>query len=179
MRKFPGKGQRRTPVCTKEKALEILGLLPGAAGHRYREAAAKLVATYLTTPEALADLAVDRMVSQGDIQALERHKVRLEGKTKRCMMTLELSKRNVTQGIEFAQITNGMTKDITGQTATAIKVSRQVKNARDAMEAWELAALSASESLATALMIKKDSQGFFDCNSQCRKASQTIAGTLD
>lgn len=39
--KFPGKGQRETPVTDSEGAFYIIGLLPGAVGHAYRERAAK------------------------------------------------------------------------------------------------------------------------------------------
>lgn len=41
--KFPGKGQRLTPVVTKEGLLYLIGLLPGAVGRTYREDAAKLM----------------------------------------------------------------------------------------------------------------------------------------
>lgn len=41
--KFPGRGQRQTPVTNKEGLLYILGLLPGAVGRTYREGAAKLM----------------------------------------------------------------------------------------------------------------------------------------
>lgn len=41
--KFPGKGQRLTPVTDKEGLLYFIGLLPGAVGHSYREGAAKLM----------------------------------------------------------------------------------------------------------------------------------------
>ncbi len=41
--KFPGRGQRLTPVTNKEGLLYIIGLLPGAVGRTYREDAAKLM----------------------------------------------------------------------------------------------------------------------------------------
>ena len=41
--KFPGAGQRKTPVArTKEDDYYTLGLLPGAVGNNYREESAKL-----------------------------------------------------------------------------------------------------------------------------------------
>ncbi|MUH00611.1 hypothetical protein F7734_53425 [Scytonema sp. UIC 10036] len=39
--KFPGKGQQETPVANLENIFYIIGLLPGAVGHSYRETAAK------------------------------------------------------------------------------------------------------------------------------------------
>lgn len=41
--KFPGRGQRLTPVTNKEGLLHIIGLLPGTVGRTYREDAAKLM----------------------------------------------------------------------------------------------------------------------------------------
>lgn len=41
--KFPGRGQRLTPVTDKEGLLYVIGLLPGAVGRSYREDAAKLM----------------------------------------------------------------------------------------------------------------------------------------
>ncbi|MFL9458965.1 hypothetical protein AB0758_49335 [Tolypothrix bouteillei VB521301_2] len=40
---FPGAGQRPTPVANTEDILYIIGLLPGAVGHAYREDAAKMM----------------------------------------------------------------------------------------------------------------------------------------
>jgi hypothetical protein len=39
--KFPGRGQKETPVADTEGIFYIIGLLPGAAGHTYRETAAR------------------------------------------------------------------------------------------------------------------------------------------
>ena len=53
--KFPGSGQRETPVAKdKEAAYYILGLLPGAVGRRYREHAAKVFAQFVENPGQLA-----------------------------------------------------------------------------------------------------------------------------
>ena len=177
--KFKGKGQRITPICSKEKALEIIGLLPGTTGKKYRAIAAKLVHSYLENPEALAELAVERMESLGDVDGLKRHQTRLEGKLKRRQFTDELKDNGVQKGYHFANITNGMTKDVIGKTASQLKTEKSVKNAREAMEEWELAAIGASESLAKALMIRSKSNGYQQCNEQCRKASQTIATSLN
>ena len=45
--KFPGGGQRFTPVANAENTLYIIGLLPGTVGHTYREDAARLMITKL------------------------------------------------------------------------------------------------------------------------------------
>ncbi len=61
--KFTGRAQKETPVCDKQTALEILGLLPSATGKKYRELAAELVRTYLENPEQLAEAAIARVES--------------------------------------------------------------------------------------------------------------------
>jgi hypothetical protein len=52
--RFPGPGQRETPVAKdKEAAYYILGLLPGAVGKKYREDAAKVFVQALDDPAGL------------------------------------------------------------------------------------------------------------------------------
>ena len=175
--KFKGRAQKETPVVNKETALEILGLLPGATGRKYREIAAKLVLAYLQNPESLADLAVERMEQIGDIEGLERHKARVDGKVKRIQFTDSLRDRGV-KGNQYATITNEMTKETLGMSATEIKLARNVKNAREAMDEFELAAIGASESLAKALMFKKKAQGFKECQTECLTASTSVKNAL-
>ena len=68
--KFSGKGQRNTPACDRQTALEIIGLLPGEAGKKYREQSAKLFLRYLDADVALATEIVNR--SQ-DKNAIDKH----------------------------------------------------------------------------------------------------------
>lgn len=59
--KFPGRGQKETPVVSKKTALKILGILPGAVGASYREAAATTLLAYLENPDQLAKAAINRI----------------------------------------------------------------------------------------------------------------------
>ena len=69
--KFPGRGQRETPVTNKEGALYIIGLLPGAVGRKYREEAAKLFLAYLDDPAKLGRIAVDRASTPEQVKQIE------------------------------------------------------------------------------------------------------------
>jgi hypothetical protein len=69
--KFEGKGQRETPVATVENCFYILGLLPGACGKSYREAAANLVRRYL---EGDAELGVELI--KRDTKEKQKHAMR-------------------------------------------------------------------------------------------------------
>jgi hypothetical protein len=62
--KFPGRGQQNTPVTDREGALHIIGLLPGAVGRSYREAAAKLVVKYLDASPELAEDIISRSTTE-------------------------------------------------------------------------------------------------------------------
>ena len=56
--KFSGRGQRLTPVCNRQTALEIIGILPGTVGAKYRQEAAKLFLQFLDVPEEVAKRAI-------------------------------------------------------------------------------------------------------------------------
>lgn len=123
--KFPGRGQRVTPVArTKEDAYYILGLLPGAAGRRYREEAAKLFSQFLDNPAAVATAAVERM-SQEDREWLE---ARLKGKRTRRVFTDVLQEHGVvTKG--YADCTNAVYVRVLGTDADGLKAAiAEVKN---------------------------------------------------
>ena len=58
--KFPGSGQRETPITDLRGWLYILALLPGAMGKKYREEAAQLVTRYMKGDQSLIDEIKDR-----------------------------------------------------------------------------------------------------------------------
>ncbi|NEZ67801.1 hypothetical protein D0962_34450 [Leptolyngbyaceae cyanobacterium CCMR0082] len=63
--KFKGARQRKTPVVDLQGWFQILPLLPGAMGKRYREEAAKLVTRYIQGDVTLADEIRDRGPDHG------------------------------------------------------------------------------------------------------------------
>lgn len=66
---FPGKGQRKTPISTKENVLYIIGLLPGTVGRSYREDAAKLVMSKLNSEIQLSADNSEVIIKLTDMQS--------------------------------------------------------------------------------------------------------------
>lgn len=65
---FPGRGQRLIPVLDKEGLLQVIGLLPGAAGEKYREGAKNLVLGLLDNPAEVAKSAIDKIDNSKEIE---------------------------------------------------------------------------------------------------------------
>jgi hypothetical protein len=136
---FPGKGQRNTPVADKAATLQILNLLPGLAGKKYRQEAAKLVLAFLDAPADLAIAAIDRIKNESD---LKRVKARVDAK---------VSNKNLNAAIQsaggscFAAVANINNIAILGGTAKQIQAARGVKKTRDGLSAVELSMLNATE----------------------------------
>jgi hypothetical protein len=137
--KFSGKGQRNTPVAGKEGTLKILNLLPGFAGEKYREEAAKIVLAFLDAPAELAIATIDRIENEID---LKRVKARIDAK---------VSNKNLNAAIQsaggscFAAVANINNLAILGGTAKQIQQARGVKKTRDGLTAAELSMLNATE----------------------------------
>jgi hypothetical protein len=138
---FGGKGgaAKKTIVITKEETLQILSTLPGVAGKKYRQEAAKLVLAFLDAPAELAIAAIDRIEDESD---LKRVKARIDAK---------VSNKNLNAAIQsaggscFAAVANINNIAILGGTAKQIQLARGVKKTRDGLTASELSMLNATE----------------------------------
>ncbi|OLP15374.1 hypothetical protein BST81_26675 [Leptolyngbya sp. 'hensonii'] len=97
--KFPGAGQRETPVTDRQGWAQVLGLLPGIAGATYRQEVADLVLRYLDADINVAVEIVDRNNSDEDLERLE---VRIRGKKIRNQLTRTLSYRGVIKPLDYA-----------------------------------------------------------------------------
>lgn len=69
--KFAGKGQRNTPVTDREGILQIIGLLPGTVGKKYRKEAAKLFLQFLDVPEEVAKQAILKLQDSEKVSEVE------------------------------------------------------------------------------------------------------------
>ncbi len=173
--KFPGKGQRVTPVATEEGMYQILMLCPGQKADAFRQWAASVVKERVEE-EANPDLAYGRGRERA-ARTLKRQgltdkqiALRLKSLEVRHSYTDTLKEHGV-QGIGYAQCTNAMYTALFGATAQELKEARgalQAKTAKEAMDDVELAALLLSETLATRDIETNQLHG----NSQCRGASK-------
>lgn len=144
--KFPGRGQQSTPVADKEGILQILGLLPGAVGRKYRAEAAKLVLAFYEAPEELAVAAFNRITDKATIQ---RTKARIEGISIRKLETNAFADTGlITKPWQYGDLTNATYEGLLGGTAKELKAQNGLKanaNLRDSLDDFELTAIKLSE----------------------------------
>lgn len=134
--KFPGKGQRDTPVVGKEGALIIIGILPGKAGKKYRAEAAKLVLAWYEAPADLAIAAIDRVDNAADAKAV------LEKAAEKYLTTYhplfdELKARTGGDRFTYINANTLNTKVVLRNTPKGVVADRGGKNARSCLTAAE------------------------------------------
>lgn len=137
--KFPGRGQRNTPVTDEEGMYQILMLCPGKRGAEFRKWAAGIIAN----PDKALDHAVRKYKKLG--WSDKQIKARLDGKVARYKLTDTLKEHGVTKPMEFALCTDAINLNLLGQTSKQLKASRNVKQTRDGLDDLELAALTLTE----------------------------------
>lgn len=159
--KFPGRGQKETPVINKTGALKIIGILPGEAGSKYRAEAAALVLDWYESPEELAVKAFDRIT---DVKTIKKTKARIDGIVHRKTETKAFADTGlVTQGWQYGDLTNTTYKSLFGADCKGLKKQKGLSekaSLRDAMDDVELAALAFSEALAARNVEKEKPQNF-------------------
>ena len=171
--KFPGRGQRDTPVATRENILYIIGLLPGAMGRSYREAAAKVFVAYLDASPELAESIIDRATPE----TLDRIERRLKGKKIRVYFTSVLQDHGVTEGWQFGKCTDAIYEPLFGGTAKQLKSDRGLAKSdslRDSFESVELSATMLAEDIAAKRIKENNLQGYSRCHQESRRAGQKV-----
>jgi hypothetical protein len=147
--KFPGARQRDTPVAGREGILQILGLLPGAVGRKYRAEAAKLVLAFYEAPEELAVAAFDRIT---DPKKIQKTKARIDGIVIRKLETNAFADTGlITKHWQYGDLTNATYQGLLGGTAKELKAQKGLKpkdSLRDSLDDVSLAAISLSELVA-------------------------------
>lgn len=132
--KFPGKGQRNTPVANLENCLYILGLLPGACGKSYREKAANLVRRYI---EGDAELGMEIMIRDHNKERFDRAKKRLLV----CDTNKEASELAIKNGVSPSQVHNDRYRGLYEMTASQLRKDGNIsknKTPLDAMSTYDL-----------------------------------------
>jgi hypothetical protein len=147
--KFHGARQRDTPVANKEGILQILGLLPGAVGRKYRAEAAKLVLAFYEAPEELAVAAFDRIT---DRKTIQKTKARIEGIAVRKLETNAFADTGlVTEPWQYGALTNATYRGLLGGTADELRREKGLQpkdSLRDSLDEVSLAAIALSELVA-------------------------------
>jgi hypothetical protein len=170
--KFPGRGQRETPVASEEGIYQILMLCPGNRAAEFRKWAAGIIAD----PDKALDHAVRRYKRMGwsdkQIQA------RLDGKVARYKLTDTLKNHGV-EGKGYARCTDAVNVGLFGQTAKQLQASRDTKITRDGLDEIELAALNLAELKAGRTIEKTQAWGTPQCQSICASVANKIKQILD
>jgi len=172
--KFPGKGQRNTPVANRENSLYIIGLLPGAIGRSYREESAKVFLQYLNASPELAESVINRATPE-DLRRIEE---RLKARKIRVAFTATLQNHGVTEGWQFGAITNEIYKPILGGTAKQIRADRNLPtrvNIRENISMLEDVAVSFAEQLTQRDIERQNLNGFHPCKDSAAKNAANVS----
>ncbi|MFG6094349.1 hypothetical protein SPB21_03825 [Leptothoe sp. ISB3NOV94-8A] len=172
--KFPGRGQKKTPVVDLQGWLQILGLLPGAMGKKYREEAAQLVTRYI---QGDATLALDVIDRNEDPEELKRIEKRAKSKVTRKLFTATLAQHGV-EGRGYADCTNNLYVGLHGGTAKQLAKSRGLTkkdSLRDNMTASEIGQIDFAEDLATQRLKKVGAKGNQECASETLSVARKVA----
>ena len=165
--KFPGRGQRLTPVADEEGIYQILMLCPGKQGAAFRKWAAGLIAD----PDKALDHAVSKYLKQGRSQ--DWIETRLKGVLTRRQFTDVLKAHGVT-GAGYALCTDALNKGITGKSAKELKAELQCTNPRDNMDIVMVKALELGEVISKRDIEERGAMGNRQCKQVCDDAARRV-----
>jgi hypothetical protein len=165
--KFPGRGQRDTPVATEEGIYQILMLCPGQRGAEFRAWAAGILAD----PDKALIHAVSKYKRQG--RSDNWIKARLDGKLNRRHFTDTLKEHGV-EGIGYAKCSDAINVPILGAPAKQIQQARGVVHTRDGLDDVELAAISLAEAVARRSIDQENRWGNSQCEEACGDAARKV-----
>jgi prophage antirepressor-like protein len=165
--KFPGRGQRDTPVATEEGIYQILMLCPGQRGAEFRAWAAGILAD----PDKALTHAVGKYKRQG--RSDNWIKARLDGKLNRRHFTDTLKEHGV-EGIGYAKCSDAINVPILGAPAKQIQQARGVVHTRDGLDDVELAAISLAEAVARRSIDQENRWGNSQCEEACGDAARKV-----
>lgn len=171
--KFDGKGQRETPVASRENILYIIGLFPNAIGRAYREETTKIFLQYLDASPELANSVIDRATPE-DLKKIE---IRLKDKGVRTTFATVLQDHGIVLGWQFAQCTDAIYQPLLGGSCKQVKESMGLaKNAnlRDNLDQFELTQVMFAEALATRNIEKDNLQGYSPCRNASKEAAMKV-----
>jgi prophage antirepressor-like protein len=165
--KFPGRGQRDTPVATEEGIYQILMLCPGQRGAEFRAWAAGILAD----PDKALTHAVGKYKRQG--RSDNWIKARLDGKLNRRHFTDTLKDHGV-EGIGYAKCTDAINVPILGAPAKQIRQAQGVVHTRDGLDDVQLAAISLAEAVARRSINEENRWGNSQCEEACGDAAKKV-----
>lgn len=184
--KFPGRGQRETPVADEEGIYQILMLCPGKRGEEFRAWAAKIVRERReeeNDPELAYNRGRQRAINAWKKQGLSDSHIqeRLDGIQKRAGFTDRLKEHGVT-GSGYGQCTNAIYIGLFETTAAGLREERGIQKTaplRDLLDEDEVREIGISEDLAALRIKKKNVQGNKACAEVSLESAKSVKKFLD
>lgn len=169
--KFPGRGQRETPITDREGMYQILMLCPGNKAAEFR----KWAAGVLADPDKAANHAIEMYRKQG--RSDKWIKTRLDGLQIRHQFTDTLKQHGIVKPGHYAACTDAINKPLLGGTAKEVKQQRGLTKRqplRNELSQVELSALNLAEAIASERIEKEERQGFNQCRDACSDAGDRV-----
>lgn len=147
--KFSGRGgaARPTPVINRAGLFELMQVLPGEVGAKFRRETAQLIVRYLDGDTTLADEVVDRADAKGKHDDIERHAARSFGIVFRKKLTGVACEHGLIK-TGYPDLTNLIYILLFGYDAKTLKKRKGLPssaNLRDYLSAEELTLVSTAE----------------------------------
>ena len=185
--KFPGRGQRETPVASEEGIYQILMLSPGQKGAEFRKWAATVLRENReenANPELAYNRGRERAVKTWKRQGKSDAEIsqQLKAIEVRCHFTDTLKAHGVIEGKHYAMITNEIYRELLGGTASQLKQQRGLaKNARlrDSFSMVDSSANALVEALSAQDIEQNNLNGFEPCRNSAGKAAKRVRKALD
>lgn len=175
--KFPGKGQKETPVTDKEGLLRIIGLLPGTMGNKYRDLAAKTVMHLLDNPAQLAGAAIDRIKDKDELEEVTNKALNKYLSTYHPLMGEIKSRKG--EKYTYMHVNSTNTKTVMGAEPAIIKAERGGDTARTHATSDELMHLYVLQGIQEKGLKKFDAKGHVEISKVITDVADDFADLMN
>jgi hypothetical protein len=167
--KFPGPGQKETPVVDREGFTRLMLVIPGPRGAKFREGAAKLILRYLDGDITLAAEIADRQEDPEKLRWLE-NRVRAKRTNKELNGAIHGA-----GALCYREVARLNSRGATGLYPAELRAKRGVKATRDGYTTAELAAVAHAEALEAEAIEARRVQG----DSQVLSVAAEFSGEIE
>lgn len=180
--KFPGRGQKNTPVASEEGIYEILMLCPGDRGTEFRRFAATVLRERReeeSDPELAYIRGKQRAINVWRKQGKTDEEIaaQIRGIESRNYLTDTLRDHGVKEGWQYAAITNGTYLELFGGTAQELKQERGLSKAdrlRDDFDLVETQSLGLIEAIGGQKIRLDGRKGYLECKDATDDAARRV-----
>jgi hypothetical protein len=176
--KFPGPGQRDTPVAGKKTIIEIILLLPGEVGGATRKAASELLLKYLEAPEELAKQAIAKITDVDKLRDVHETAYRKYINHYHPLMG-EIKEREGLSPTTYQHANSLNTKACMGAEPAIIKAERGGKSAREHATSEELSRLAVLQEMQCCGLKKVDARGHSEISAVVQNAADEFQKMLE